>query len=109
MYIWHIVILFDIDLFTQLFYNILFKFIKWLHVETVDYLFRRYLLRPVWQPSAHYNDVIMDMGHLKSRALRLFTQPFIQAQIKENIKALRHSSLRVEFTSDRSIPRTRDQ
>ena len=27
---------------------------------------------------------------LKSPASRLFTQPFIQAQIKENIKALRH-------------------
>ena len=28
--------------------------------------------------------------HLKSSESRLFTQPFIQAQIKENIKALRH-------------------
>ena len=36
----------------------------------------------------HYNDFIM--GAIKSPASRLFTQPFIQAQIKENIKAPRH-------------------
>ena len=28
--------------------------------------------------------------HLKSPASRLFTQPFVQVQIKENIKAPRH-------------------
>ena len=33
----------------------------------------------------HYSDVIM---RLKSPAFRLFTQPFVQAQIKENIKTL---------------------
>ena len=38
---------------------------------------------------------------LKSLALLLFTQPFIQAQIKENIKAPRHWTLCVEFTGDR--------
>ena len=49
----------------------------------------------------HYgrNDVLLP-------ASRLFTQPFIQAQIKENIKALRHWSLYGEFTDDRWIPRT---
>ena len=31
---------------------------------------------------------------------RLFTQPFIQAQIKENIKAPRHWPLCGEFTGD---------
>ena len=35
--------------------------------------------------------------HLKSTATRLFTQPFIQAQIKENIKAPRHWLLCWEF------------
>ena len=30
------------------------------------------------------------LWRLKSPAARLFTQPFIQTQIKENIKALRH-------------------
>ena len=35
--------------------------------------------------------------HLKSPALRLFTQPFIRVQIKENIKAPRHWPLCREF------------
>ena len=38
---------------------------------------------------------------LKSPASRLFTQPFIQAQIKENIKDPRHWPLWGEFTGDR--------
>ena len=42
----------------------------------------------------------------KSRASRLFTQPFIQAQIKENTKAPRDCPLCGEFTSDRWIPNT---
>ena len=46
---------------------------------------------------------------LKSPAPRLFTQPFIQAQIKDNIKAPRHWPLCGEFTGDRSIPRTNGQ
>ena len=37
------------------------------------------------------------MPCLKSPASRLFTQTFIQAQIKENIKALRHWPLCGEF------------
>ena len=39
----------------------------------------------------------------------LFTQPFIQAQIKENIKAPRHWPLCGQFTDDRWIPRTNGQ
>ena len=46
---------------------------------------------------------------LKSPALRLFNQAFIQAQIKENIKAPRHWPLCAEFTGDRWIPRTKGQ
>ena len=46
---------------------------------------------------------------LKSPASRLFTQAFIEAQIKENMKTLRHWPLWGEFTSDRWIPRTKDQ
>ena len=38
---------------------------------------------------------------LKSPASRLFTQPFVQAQIKENIKAPRHWPLCGEFTGAR--------
>ena len=37
----------------------------------------------------------------KSPAWRLFTQLFIQAQIKENIKAPRHWPLWGEYTGDR--------
>ena len=40
--------------------------------------------------------------HLKSPASRLFTQPFAQTQIKENIKAPRHWPLCWEFTGDRT-------
>ena len=40
---------------------------------------------------------------------RLFTQSFIQAQIKQNIKAPRQWPLGGEFTGDQWIPRTKDQ
>ena len=43
---------------------------------------------------------------LKSPASRLFAQPFVQAPIRENIKAPRHWPLWGEFTSDRWIPLT---
>ena len=46
---------------------------------------------------------------LKSPASRLFSQSFIHAQIKENIKAPRHWPLCGEFTGDRWIPRTNGQ
>ena len=46
---------------------------------------------------------------LKLPASRLFVQPFIQAKIKENIKALRHWPLWGEFTGHRWIPRTKGQ
>ena len=44
---------------------------------------------------------------LKSSALRLFTQPFIQAQVKENIKAPRHWSLCGEYTETGEFPTQR--
>ena len=40
----------------------------------------------VQKPEYHYNDVIIAWWRLKLPALRLFTQPFIQAQIKETSK-----------------------
>ena len=47
---------------------------------------------------------------LKSPASPLFTQPFIKAQIKENIKAPRHWPLWGEFTGGGQwIPRTNGQ
>ena len=42
-------------------------------------------------------------------SLMIVYSTFIQAQIKENIKALRHWSLWGGFTGDRWIPRTKDQ
>ena len=46
---------------------------------------------------------------LKSPASQLITEPFDLAQIKENIKALRHWPLWWEFTGDRWIPRIKGQ
>ena len=45
----------------------------------------------------------------KSPASRLFTQSFIQTQIKENIKAPRHWPLCGDFTGDRWITHTNGQ
>ena len=39
----------------------------------------------------------------------MFTQPFIQTQIKENIKAQRHWPLCGEFNGDQLIPRINGQ
>ena len=38
----------------------------------------------------HYSDVIMSAMASQIPASQLFTQPFVQAQIKESIKAPRH-------------------
>ena len=51
----------------------------------------------------HYSDAIMGVVASQMTASRLFTQPFIQAQIKENIKAPRHWPLWGEFTGDREF------
>ena len=45
----------------------------------------------------------------KSPASRVFIQPFVQAWIKENIKAPRHCPLWEEFTGDRWIHLTKSQ
>ena len=45
--------------------------------------------------------------HLKSPASKLFNQPFIQAQIRENIKVLRHWPLWGEFTITGEFPTQR--
>ena len=47
------------------------------------------LLIPSWA-FQHHSDVIMGTMASQITASSLFTQPFNQAQIKENIKALRH-------------------
>ena len=55
----------------------------------------------------HYNDVIMTTIASQSPASRLFTRPFIQTQIKENIKAPRHWPLCGEFTGTGAFPAQR--
>ena len=52
----------------------------------------------VWNKKYHYNDVIMGTTASQITSLGLFTQPFIQTQFKENIKAPRHWLLCGEFT-----------
>ena len=60
--------------------------------------------------SDHYSDVIMGaMTSQISPALRLFTQPFIQTQIQENIKVPCQWPLCGEFTGDRWITLTNGQ
>ena len=49
------------------------------------------------------------MGTMVSPAPPLFTQPFIQAQMKENMKAPRQWPLWGEFTRDGWIPGTKGQ
>ena len=39
---------------------------------------------------SHYSDIIVGTKRLKSPASWLFTEPFIETQIKEKIKATRH-------------------
>ena len=48
----------------------------------------------------HYSGIIMSEMAAQSPAFRSLTQPFVQAQIKETIKAPRHWSLRGEFSGD---------
>ena len=57
----------------------------------------------------HYNDVIMSAMVSQITSLMIVTQLFIQAKIKENIKAPRHWPLLGEFTGDQWIPRTKGQ
>ena len=57
----------------------------------------------------YHCDVIMSAMASQITSIWVFTRPFIQAQIKENIKALRHWPLWGEFTGDRWIPHTKSQ
>ena len=57
----------------------------------------------------HYSDVKMSTIASQSPAFRRFAEPFVQAQIQENIKAPRHWPLWGEFTGDRWTPLTKGQ
>ena len=63
----------------------------------------------LWREHVHYNDVIMNAMASQTPASRLFTQPFAQAKIEENIKAPRYWPLWGEFTGDQWIPLTEGQ
>ena len=58
--------------------------------------------KTVWRPSEVYNG----NPYTNKTASRLFAYPFVQAHIKENIKAPRHWPLWGEFTGHRWIPLT---
>ena len=55
------------------------------------------------------NFICVQRSFISNSHSRLLTQPFIQTQIKENIKAPRHWPLCGEFTVDRWIPHTNGQ
>ena len=57
----------------------------------------------------HYSEVIMGTMASQITCLPLFTHPFIQAQIKETIKTLRHWPLCEEFSAYRWTPCTNGQ
>ena len=59
----------------------------------------------------HYSDVIMSAMASKITGVSMvcFNRLFVQAQIKENIKAPRHRPLWGEFTGDQWIHRTKGQ
>ena len=59
-------------------------------------------------PKYHYSDVIMSAVASQITSV-LFTQPFVQAHIKENIKVPPYWPLWGEVTGDRLIPRTKGQ
>ena len=57
----------------------------------------------------HYSGVIMDPMASQITGISIVTEPFVQAQIKENIRAPRYWPLRGKFTGDRWIARTKGQ
>ena len=63
----------------------------------------------IYRVDIHYSDVIMGAMRLKSPGSRMFTLPFVRAQIKDNIKAPRYWPLWWEFTCDRWIPSAKGQ
>ena len=101
------------DLFSELIVPNASRHVKW---NLISILLPGLYLQQSWKWSniielghLHFNDVITGRWRLKSPASRLFTQPYLRAQIKENIKTLRHCPLCGEFTGDRWIPRTNGQ
>ena len=72
-----------------------------------DYLGYLYIWNIYKLVTSPNNDIIMGRYRVSNNQPHDVSQPFIDAQIKENIKALRHWPLCVEFTGGRWIPRTK--
>ena len=64
---------------------------------------------PTKKLSSHYYDVIMSTMASQITSISNRSQPFVQAQIKENIKAPRHWPLCGEFAGHRWILYTKGQ
>ena len=79
-------------------HGILFS-VTWVHIFLVAKLVWRY----------HSSDITMSAQASQIPASPLFAQPFVQANIKENIKVLHHWSLWGEFTCDRWFSFTKGQ
>ena len=64
------------------------------------------LIRLKEQPEMllHYSDIIVSVMAPQITSLQLFTQPFIQAKIKKDIKDPRHWPLCGEFTGGCEFP-----
>ena len=77
------------------------KFLQWHQkgTESISFRFRQTVSMITIPLRRRHN------GRLKSPASRLFTQPFIRAQMKENIKAPRHWPLCGELSGDRPVTR----
>ena len=85
---------------------IVFQYLCYSMIVAVVCLWYKLITVKSWWVRWHLKSLAL---HLKSLALRLFTQVFIQAQIKENIKAPHYWPLGGEFTGDRWIPHTKGQ
>ena len=68
----------------------------------------RYMYMYYTQP-CNYNDVIISAVASQIARASIVCSPFVQAQMKDNMKAQRHWPLWGEFIGDRWIPRTKGQ
>ena len=59
--------------------------------------------------SYHYTEIMMSVLVSQIIGISLFFQPFVEAHIKENIKAQRHWPLWGESTGDMWTPLTKGQ
>ena len=78
--------------------------------KTTSLYWLRALMFHIYFHANHHNITSLWVWyHLKSPASQLFAQPFAEAQIEENIKALCHWPLWEKSTSDQWIPLAKGQ